>query len=194
MGTEKPCSYCGRMFYPLRRGLCKKHYVRLMTHGSPSRRDARGLSPIESVKFHGWNVLETGCWEYQGDRRRGGYGRVSSGGQALVVTRVAYEAWVGPIPEGHVVRHKCDNPPCINPEHLETGTVRDNARDMIERGRHSPPRGELNGQAKLTEDAVREIRRLYEAGTSQRRISEQFDISLGLTHFIVHRKRWAHVV
>lgn len=196
MVTEKPCEYCGVLFYPLRRGMCKKHYARTMKHGSPERRHGHGLSPIELVKFHGWEVMDTGCWEYRGNiRSSGGYGRVTQRGKALVVTRVVYSEWVGPIPEGHLIRHKCDNPPCINPDHLETGTVRDNTRDMFERGRARPPRGEMQKHSILTEQTVREIRAMWsDGGKTQREMAEMFGVSVPTISSVIHRKRWAHVI
>lgn len=70
--------------------------------------------------------------------------------------RVVYKETYGEIPDGLVVRHKCDNPNCINPEHLELGTHADNVRDRVERNRSA--KGSNNGRAKLTEDDVRYIR------------------------------------
>lgn len=72
------------------------------------------------------------------------------------IGRLVYMDLIGPIPEGHVLRHKCDEPRCINPAHLETGTHADNMRDMDERGRR--PVGEKVVTSKLTEAAVAEIR------------------------------------
>ena len=77
----------------------------------------------------------TGCWEWQGDLTHNGYGRVKVDGKAKRVHRVMWELRHGPIPDGMVVMHKCDNPKCCNPEHLELGTQRENVADMIQKNR-----------------------------------------------------------
>jgi hypothetical protein len=74
------------------------------------------------------------CWEWQG-ALAAGYGRYKLKGRVVGAHRYAWE-WVnGPVPSGLVVRHKCDNPKCCNPDHLDVGTYRDNVSDMVERGR-----------------------------------------------------------
>jgi hypothetical protein len=77
------------------------------------------------------------CWEFTGCLDSQGYGRISGTYHRSVErTHIAmYLHHHGPIPKGHVVRHKCDNRPCCAPHHLESGTQADNVRDMFERGR-----------------------------------------------------------
>ena len=76
------------------------------------------------------------CIEWQGSRDRQGYGKAWKNGANARAHRVAWEEANGPIPEGMCVLHHCDNPPCINPDHLFLGTRGDNARDMVKKGRH----------------------------------------------------------
>jgi len=76
------------------------------------------------------------------------------------VARHIYEACFGEVPKGKLVRHKCDNYKCINPEHLELGTPKDNMVDMSKRNRNFRAHGEKNGRAKLTIEQVEEIRKL----------------------------------
>lgn len=79
------------------------------------------------------------CWEWQGYRRRSGHGQIGDESGRLVGThRVAYEFFNGPIPDGMVVMHSCDNPPCCNPRHLSLGTQADNLHDMFRKGRARP--------------------------------------------------------
>jgi hypothetical protein len=78
----------------------------------------------------------TGCWVYQGFRHKLGYGDFSYRGVNLRAHRVAYTLWKGEIPAGLDVLHRCDNPPCCNPDHLRTGDPVANSRECVERGRH----------------------------------------------------------
>ena len=77
----------------------------------------------------------SGCRLWIGANRPSGYGRVVCGNKTLTAHRVAWETFVGPIPPGMDVLHSCDNPPCVNPDHLFLGTDLDNVRDMIAKGR-----------------------------------------------------------
>lgn len=92
--------------------------------------------PIEQ-RFWKWvREMPTGCWEWTGSRTAPGWhGRVSVNGVMVMAHRVSWEMAHGPIPEGLSVLHHCDNPPCVNPDHLYLGTAKDNARDMVARGR-----------------------------------------------------------
>lgn len=74
-----------------------------------------------------------GCWEWQGSRISSGYGEIRADGVYLYVHRLAYEHFVGPIPEGHVPDHLCQNPPCWRPDHLEAVTHAENIRRGFER-------------------------------------------------------------
>lgn len=78
------------------------------------------------------------CWEWPGGRLPWGYGRIgNSDDPSLSYThRLSYSIFVGPIPQGMLVCHTCDNPPCCNPKHLFVGTISDNSKDMIAKKRH----------------------------------------------------------
>ena len=85
-----------------------------------------------------WSDVEKtdgGCWEWMGSRLPKGYGNLTFQRRHLYAHRAAWEVTYGPIPEGMWVCHKCDNPPCTNPDHLFLGTVLENTRDMIAKGR-----------------------------------------------------------
>jgi hypothetical protein len=86
-----------------------------------------------------WSKVEKGqgCWTWTAGRNADGYGWFKISGGPKVAHRVAWELTNGPIPEGLIVRHRCDNPPCVNPGHLELGTHKDNRRDCSQRGRAS---------------------------------------------------------
>jgi hypothetical protein len=85
------------------------------------------------------NPTADGCWEWNAGRVPAGYGTVKIGGKNRMTHRVAYEVLVGRIPPGMEVCHECDNPPCINPDHLWIGTHADNMRDMRLKRAHAHP-------------------------------------------------------
>lgn len=109
----------------------------------------------------------TGCVEWTRSVNRHGYGQINAQGRRLLAHRAAYEVAFGPVPAGRLVLHRCDNPRCLRPSHLFAGTPRDNVDDMIAkgRGRWRGGRGERHASAKLTAEAVREIRASSELGT-----------------------------
>ena len=130
-----------------------------------------------------------GCWIWTAYKDRKGYGIF----QSRRANRVAFEMYKGHIPDGQLVRHKCDDPSCCNPDHLELGTHQDNMNDMIERGRQANRNGELNGRAKLTEDDVREIRVLLGTGIIQKEIAERFGISQITISRIKRKQAWSYL-
>lgn len=116
------------------------------------------------------------------------------GGKGVYAHRAAWEIANGPIPDAPaiLVLHKCDNPSCINPDHLFLGDYVDNALDMVAKGRatRAPQEGEKNNHAKLTEDQVRAIR------SDMRKLSEiatDFGIGQSTASQIRTRKLWPHV-
>lgn len=98
--------------------------------------------------------------------------------------------------QGLVVRHLCHNGRCVNPDHLEVGTQKQNHHDAMDAGRH--PHGESHGCAKLTEEQVKEIRRRYVRGCGKRKgnrqeLEREFGVSRSAISDIITRKKWAHV-
>lgn len=125
---------------------------------------------------------ETNCIEWKRYIRPNGYGYISVGNVSVSVHRLAYEVWTGPIPEGMLVCHRCDNRRCINPAHLFLGSHSDNSRDAVSKGRfptHRPPRlsGASHPQAKLTDEEVRQIRRRLHAGESGVVLARQYGVT-----------------
>lgn len=121
----------------LAKGYCDQHYGNLHKYGhAVALRDWPLLGRIAQT---GWTVTERGCWEWNGKRHEHGYGIIDAyrlGLKNARVHRIVWEMTNGPIDDPNlVVRHRCDNPPCVNPDHLELGTLRDNSLDMSDRGR-----------------------------------------------------------
>jgi len=134
------------------------------------------------------------CWLWQAACTRGYgiYTRGMLGKRRIYAHRYAYEMTFGPIPDGMLCMHKCDNPACVNPNHLTIGTSLDNLHDMATKGRAS--RGEKRWCAKLTEDAVREIRARYAAGNvSFCKLANEYGASPSAVQLAVHHKTWRHV-
>lgn len=109
-------------------------------------------------------VQPNGCWVWTGNTNKKGYGLLSVGGRNRSCHRLVYAEQHGKIPDGLCVLHRCDNPPCINPDHLFLGTNAENNQDKIDKGRM--PLGEKVGSHKLSADQVAAIRRDFRPGLS----------------------------
>ncbi len=126
------------------------------------------------------SVTEGGCHEWQGSRLPSGYGRVGRGQRNRGVELAHRAVWMihhGPIAEGMVIRHSCDNPPCCNIDHLSIGTASDNQRDMRERGRSNYLRGERHRSARFSDAQVAEIRSVASVLRNDAEVGRRYGIS-----------------
>lgn len=105
----------------------------------------------EAKRFWAHVDKSGGCWVWLGTRHGKGYGHVKSGGVVRKAHRVSWEMVHGPIPDGLLVCHRCDNPPCVRPDHLFLGTARDNTQDSISKGRTRRQREKLRAMAQFSE-------------------------------------------
>lgn len=122
-----------------------------------------------------------------------GHVRTCHKGKRVWAHRIVYEVFIGPAGD-LIVCHKCDVPSCINPDHLFLGTHDDNQKDKANKGRSRDQYGESNNQAKITEEDVIKIRKLYATGMyTQQEIADEFPISHVNVSRVVNRKRWAHI-
>ncbi len=136
------------------------------------------------------------CWPFLGRRNTYGYGMFSSMSKQMYASRFAWIITRGPVPNGLVVCHRCDNPPCCNPDHLFLGTSADNVADMIAKGRHrgGGVRGAAHHAAVLTEEIVRAIRERVSAGLRTCDIAKEFGLRWGTVDHVVKRRSWKDVV
>lgn len=135
------------------------------------------------------------CIEWQKCKLPKGYGLTRHKGKTHLAHRVAYCTHHGiDISDiaGVFVRHKCDNPSCVNPDHLELGTHMENMKDMRERKRSA--RGERNGFSKLDTEQVKEILRKYsDPSNTTRSLAKEYGVSQSAISTIVNSKNWGHI-
>lgn len=138
--------------------------------------------------------MQSGCWHWTGQRVGGRYGRLRiNQSKRVLAHRLSWEIHNGVIPEGSRVLHACDNPPCVNPAHLFLGTIKDNSRDMVSKGRQYRPTGERNPKAVLCKESVREIRRELVRKVSQSVLAKRFGVSPKTIHGISKGTKWKHL-
>lgn len=136
---------------------------------------------------------------WTGARNSNGYGNVKVRGKTRKAHREAYEAINGEgSAAGFVIRHRCDTPACVNPDHLEIGTHADNVHDCVNRGRHrhGDRQGSANFNAKLTDVDVSYIRSVYVLGhpeLGRTALARKFGVSPSAIGRIISRKQWWHV-
>lgn len=130
-----------------------------------------------------------GCWNWEGCLSSG-YGVIGSGGNRMKAHRVSWEIHNGKIPKQKCVCHKCDNPKCVNPDHLFLGTHQKNMDDMISKGRANKAHGEDVGLSKLTVIEVVAIKRLRERKVKVKDLSFAFNTSDSTIKNILYGRTW----
>lgn len=132
-----------------------------------------------------------GCWEWTAFKNKG-YGRFIMPNLKKVfnANRIAYEIAFGAIPSGMFVCHRCDNPGCVNPNHLWLGTNKDNVDDKVSKNRQQKLKGSQHGRAKLLEQDVLDIRASSETGAA---LSRKYNVSDTVIYNIRNRKTWQHI-
>lgn len=131
------------------------------------------------------------CWEWTAYKQGKGYGLIGTANGSARAHRISWRIHNGPIPKGLFVLHRCDNPACVNPDHLFLGTHKDNMSDRQRKKRHAY--GTRNGNAKLNPESVRAIRALAQQSISRRIIANIFNIHPDHVKKIVARRAWKHV-
>jgi hypothetical protein len=147
------------------------------------------------------------CWVWTGTLRLDGYGHFKMKRKLYGAHRFFWMLRHGEIPKGLCVMHLCDRPLCVNPAHLRIGTSAENTADRHAKGRSASGdkngsrtrpdrvrRGEENGCAILTEDLVREIRRLVGTGLTRKEVGERLGIKAPTVYAVASRRLWRHVL
>lgn len=134
-----------------------------------------------------------GCIEWTKSRDKQGYGLFYSNGGVTKAHRIAYWIYYHTYPDDKCVCHSCDNPSCVNPEHLFLGTVQDNNKDRHSKGRskNKPTSGEAHNMAKLSEQQVLSIKQIL--GATQKELAETYGVSVAQISRIVNGKSWTHL-
>ncbi|USL89391.1 HNH homing endonuclease [Bacillus phage vB_BceH_LY2] len=156
----------------------------------------------ENRELHGkakkieYIIRDSGCWDcISHPKDNFGYRFICRKGlrRSEYMHRYIYMLFNGEIPDKNVIRHKCDNPACINPSHLEIGTQKDNMKDAEKRNRAKIRSGSGNIKAKLTEKQVIEIRELLTKGITPKEIIHKYGISKSTISKIKNNTLWKSI-
>jgi hypothetical protein len=140
------------------------------------------------------NKTSSDCWEWIGLKSSKGYGVFKVDNENVSTHRYSWILHFGNIPNKLYVCHKCDNPSCVNPNHLFLGTQKDNMQDMSKKGRASNSVGTNNPRAKLSDKDVYEIRRLKSMGIKSNQLVKIFRTPLSTIVNITNNHTWKHLL
>lgn len=190
--VERTCLICGSLFFekPSRIRAGRGKFCSSACYRKGRYLYSRPLA--DRFRDHVGPPTESGCLPWTASVIRG-YGQINRGdGQPVLAHRLAWELANGPIPDGLFVCHKCDNPICVNVDHLFLGTAKDNMVDAVSKGRSA--RGERAGPSKLTLEKVLEIKKLYSQGNhTQQGLADRFGVCQQAIQKILSGENWKYV-
>ncbi len=177
---------------PRASGMCNMHYERKRIYGKTSFSEREMNNFLDKDTFHMNYVLDpkTGCWNWSRFKYKG-YGEFNHQRKKYRAHRFSYELFREKVPEGMIVCHSCDNPACVNPDHLFVGTHSDNNADMNKKGRQA--KGSTQANSKLSESDILRVREEFKKGTSGKNIALMFNVSVSVISCIKLGKTWRHV-
>lgn len=196
--TEIPhvCSICGSIFISkrgkIKSGLCpicrKKDYFHKRFVSKLRKTPANEVAKTGIAKLIKFHEDTKGCFVCTSHSTSKGYPLIYRNGKKFTVHNFIYRECFGEVEKGLVVRHKCDNPMCINPEHLEVGTRNDNIQDAVTRNRNA--KGINQGSHKLSDEIVIFIRG---SDKSAKELAKMFNVSITTIRLILKRSAWKHI-
>lgn len=183
------------------KGYCAKHYERLRTHGDVNV-VLKSNPPIKKKEFLTINEMflsgfikgdSDECWNWIKSKNQDGYGRMMWERKTYCAHRISYRFYFGDFDQSLCVCHKCDNPSCVNPNHLFLGTHKDNMIDRDKKNRNSGAKGEKNSKAKFNKKIVLEIREAIKNGESNISLSKKYKVGADTISNIKNNKTWSHI-
>lgn len=189
--TPKTCKNCGKQFLALTRDV-KRGYGKFCSRKCHSTSMVHGVDEF-------WSQVEKGegCWVWLGSKMADGYGSARRNSKTVLAHRLSYELTFGPIPDGLMVCHTCDNKPCVRPDHFFLGTCRDNIQDASRKGRLAC--GERGGMQfsptrKLSKEDVVSIRSEYVPRVvTIKELARQYNVSPRTIRAVVAHENWKWV-
>jgi hypothetical protein len=183
------------------KGFCNKHYEKNKAYGDPlvGKTNSQNKAGTKEYISENSEIDINNCWIWKRSKDKYGYGMSGLKGKLIGAHRLSYLTFVGEIPNNLFVLHNCDNRACVNPKHLFLGTQEDNMKDMVNKNRQA--KGEDQGNSKLVQKEVNEIRTLWSAELalrakgknsqlSQRKLAKRFRVSQKTISDIVNNKVW----
>lgn len=177
------CSVDGCDLKPHGQGLCTKHHTRMLRYGNVhtvKRQSNKGIPANQRFDMKHEKREGSDCHWWTANTINSGYGRFDR----MLAHRFSYERHNGKIPKGMCVLHECDNPLCVNPDHLFLGTQQDNIDDMVIKQRVN---------SKLIESDVVEIREMLKDGNGENLIAEKYGVTRSTINKVKLGRTWSHV-
>jgi len=148
-------------------------------------------------RFYGKFEITDTCWVWKGKKDKNGYGQFYMNLDKKEISvrphRFSYMIFKGEIPDGLLICHSCDNPACVNPQHLFLGTQKINIQDALKKERMNGPKGTKQWLAKFKDDDIREIRKLKSSGMNGNQIAKKYNVNRRVIYDILKKITWKHV-